>query len=1053
MMKQLLVYALMALLLGGLSAAGWSAAMPAIDIPYLDHITIDGRADDWGARGYRVEIMLPEAGVFRPQADCDPTFRLGWNRDGLLLYLRVRDNVIMEYENIDELWRLDCTEVFMATAPGAQERYQLDFATGADPRFPTVRSRLYDYRLNVKPAPLAVTIAGGKCEGGYAVELLLPWKNLKLAPKPGMTFGLQVATIDADKPGDFFRMLWFPRSDTAWNSSSMYTVCLANAPSDPVQAIVTGDYEPGKSTQLTCVLPAECAGQPITVTDGTHILAEGTAIPDANGRAGLPITVKPLARTEQYGTFVARIGKQPASIIQKCTLHEPLPPEADGIDIPQTIREIQARATTRLQTLPASPLRARHEGMVCYLCELLKDMKVVDGPTWRTYRARYTLLRTILDGLDAGVDVLAQQRGRFEWAFYSRADGSGQPIFIDLPPDYDGRTPLPLVIMLHGNGGNHNFPPRQAGAPRQIQIAVNGRGDPHYFGLGEIDTLEATDFMVAHFPVDPRRVSLVGASTGGWGVLRLASRHPDKFAGVVSCCAYAYGLELGNLSYTPVQEHHGTADWLCPIDDMRVSLGEMKKTAKYLSTYEYPGVGHDVWFPAQQQRPYDFMQAAIIEELPRNVLYTTDQLTRGRCRWVTITRFLDPHDSGTISLTAAHATLRGTTRNIAGLQLAKLPALFPKQRRLTLELDGQTLTLAPIPEQVQLACRDGRWAVVPLETPNVAQYQRGGLMNLFDGEPIVIVAPTGWQENAEEQALIEKCATSADFGWRKMPFGRIPVVAAETFDAKAFAGHLVLVGTPARNRVLAEMLPQLPVRVDGEQVTITGVGQYPLATTAISLTYRNPYASGRRVVWFSHETTDLCPYPPLLYTSYAFAVRADVIVHDRSGETPVLTAAANYGDDWTPPTTTVEKAPRLSPAITCTNDLEREVIGAAVRELHADFGVYYLRTGRMQTSPTLAGGRLSLSALQALIPSRMQTIVRARLTPEQMTDMLARTQGKPSLGWVAMEQPTPIKPYYDVIFLESAFDTIGCDLQYGFPKGSLTYTGLDAHNVLGAVCR
>lgn len=1057
MNRQTLVFELMALLVIGLlvagRAVGASTATPAIDIPYLNNISIDGHADDWGESGYRVDIMVPEQGVFRPRADCDPTFRLGWNQQGLLLYLRVHDNIIIESDNQQELWRLDSTEVYLATAPGSPNMYQLDFATGADPRYPTVHKCFYDNRVDAQVSqPLTATLARGTLDGGYAVEMLFPWKNLALRPKLGMTFGLQVATIDADKPGDSFRMYWFPRGGTAWDTTAMHAVRLARVPSVPVKAIITGEYAPGTSTRLTCTMPAACAGQPVKVIDATHTLVEGTPALDASGYAVAPIPDAPLTRTDRYGAFTAHVGGQPAGVIQKVTLHEPLPPDADGLDFPQVIRDIRARAATRLQTLPASPLRARHEGMVLYLSGLLKDMPVTDGPTWSTFHARYTLLSTILDGLDAGIDVLAQQRGHFEWAYLSRADESGQPIGIDLPPDYDGHTLLPLVVMLHGNGGNHYFPPRQADAPRQIQMAVNGRGDPHYFGLGEVDTLEATDFMLANFPVDPQRVSLSGGSTGGFGVLRMASRYPNKYAGVVSYCAYPYALDLSNLSYTPIQEHHGTADWSCPIDGMRVALDAMKKTAKYLSCYEYPGVGHGVAQPAQRNHPLDFLQQVTMEMLPREILYTTDQLTRGRCHWATVTRFIDPHDSGTIRLTADRATLRGTTRNIAGLHLTQLQALFPKISRLALELDGQTLTLAPIPGEVYLANREQRWVVIPAEIPNAQQYQRGGLMNLFDGEPIVIVAPTGWQDNAEEQALIEKCATSADFGRMKMPFGRIPVVAAETFDAKRFTGHLVLVGSPANNRVLAELLPKLPVKIAGEQVLLDGVGQFSLATTAISLTYRNPYAPGRYVTWFYHETKDIAPYWPVVYTSYAFAVRADVIVHDRTGETPVLVAAANYRYDWASPSIQTDKEPHLSTEITCTNEMEREVIRAAMQELHADFGVYYLRDW-VGKDKILAGGQLSLSALQALIPMGMQNIVRAHLTSTQMLDMLKRTQGKPTLGWVSAEPLTPSKPYYDVVFFESAFDTIGCDLQYGFPPGSLTYTGTDAHNYLRSVCR
>ena len=58
---------------------------PIFEVPRLDGVKIDGRQEDWGARGFRVEIMKDENGRCLPASDFDSGFRLGWDTNGLLV--------------------------------------------------------------------------------------------------------------------------------------------------------------------------------------------------------------------------------------------------------------------------------------------------------------------------------------------------------------------------------------------------------------------------------------------------------------------------------------------------------------------------------------------------------------------------------------------------------------------------------------------------------------------------------------------------------------------------------------------------------------------------------------------------------------------------------------------------------------------------------------------------------------------------------------------------------------------------------------------------------
>src|SRR4029078_629652 len=67
----------------------YGAAIPPFDVPQIADIKIDGKADDWGDKGFKVENICDVAGRCRPPKDFNVNFRLGWNEKGLLVLVDV----------------------------------------------------------------------------------------------------------------------------------------------------------------------------------------------------------------------------------------------------------------------------------------------------------------------------------------------------------------------------------------------------------------------------------------------------------------------------------------------------------------------------------------------------------------------------------------------------------------------------------------------------------------------------------------------------------------------------------------------------------------------------------------------------------------------------------------------------------------------------------------------------------------------------------------------------------------------------------------------------
>src|SRR5437762_10653836 len=86
---------------------------PATDVPRLDGIVIDGRADDWGDRGFICGLITRD-GRIKPASDLDCRFRLGWDDRGLLVSLNVRDEAFVEADNAGDFYTRDSAQIFVS---------------------------------------------------------------------------------------------------------------------------------------------------------------------------------------------------------------------------------------------------------------------------------------------------------------------------------------------------------------------------------------------------------------------------------------------------------------------------------------------------------------------------------------------------------------------------------------------------------------------------------------------------------------------------------------------------------------------------------------------------------------------------------------------------------------------------------------------------------------------------------------------------------------------------------------------------------------------------
>jgi poly(3-hydroxybutyrate) depolymerase len=206
-----------------------------------------------------------------------------------------------------------------------------------------------------------------------------------------------------------------------------------------------------------------------------------------------------------------------------------------------------------------------------------------EGTDFDPTLTRATMLAT---SLKEGQDPLANARGVIALAYRSAFDGKLVPYEIYVPANYSASKKYPLVVLLHGAGGDEkDFIelyqkqwPKFAEERGYLLASVNGRGPTSGYSKesgGEQDMLDVLDMMKSRYSVDASHVFLGGHSMGGAGTWRLGMQYADKFAGLIpiagTSAALVPGLDAAIQKgvRTPVLIVCGVKDALVTVDGCR----------------------------------------------------------------------------------------------------------------------------------------------------------------------------------------------------------------------------------------------------------------------------------------------------------------------------------------------------------------------------------------------------------------------------------------------------------------------------------------------------
>ncbi len=236
------------------------------------------------------------------------------------------------------------------------------------------------------------------------------------------------------------------------------------------------------------------------------------------------------------------------------------------------------------------------------------------------FAAEIQKAKELVASLEKGSDPLYGAVGTHKRHYWFEDAKEIMPYRLDVPKRYDGSRTFPLIIALHGAGGNENTFMEKCNddikkkidelgfivaSPMGYRMSGGFGAEVRYAGdpvklretkLSAKDVMNVLKLVRAEYRIDDNRIYLLGGSMGGGGAWRLASKYPGIWAAVAPICAGATPDEvnLEGMKHIPMWVSHGDADPTVPVEKSRTMVALMKELGMTYEYFEIPGGGHRI---------------------------------------------------------------------------------------------------------------------------------------------------------------------------------------------------------------------------------------------------------------------------------------------------------------------------------------------------------------------------------------------------------------------------------------------------------------------------
>ena len=232
----------------------------------------------------------------------------------------------------------------------------------------------------------------------------------------------------------------------------------------------------------------------------------------------------------------------------------------------------------------------------------------------------------VLRSLERGRDPFARRTGDFKRHYFFADAGEIMPYHLYVPSGYTGRKPLPLIIVLHGRGGDEDLfftlkalPMLAEERGYLIAAPLGYRVDGRYGAgttedtavrrkraLSEADVMNVLDLVRKQYRVDDDRIYLLGHSMGAAGAWHLGQKFPDRWAALACFSGSGAPEAEARMKDIPQFVVHGDADAGVPVSTSRAMVAEMKRLGVVHEYIEVRGGDHGSVVEPNLAAAFDF---------------------------------------------------------------------------------------------------------------------------------------------------------------------------------------------------------------------------------------------------------------------------------------------------------------------------------------------------------------------------------------------------------------------------------------------------------------
>lgn len=517
------------------------------------------------------------------------------------------------------------------------------------------------------------------------------------------------------------------------------------------------------------------------------------------------------------------------------------------------------------------------------LDEAVRRMKVIgNGGDWRS-----------VVGLD---DPASQQL--VVGGYRSKIDGSFQPYSVIVPPGLLAADVRPrrLDLWFHGRGERlsevsflykQQVSPGQYTPPDTFVLHPYGRYSNAFKFAGEIDVLEALEYIQTRLPVDPTRISARGFSMGGAACWQFATHYADRFFAANPGAGFSETPEFlasfqnedargqdpsyqqtlwqlydcppwaMNLTHCPIVAYSGEIDRQKQAADvMDLALADLGIEMVHVIG---PETGHKIHPDSkiEIEKRMSSLARAATAVVPKRVQLATVSLRYHRMHWVDV-RGLKKHwlPASVDAEIKTDKSIRIETNNVRSLRLSFQAGQWPGAAAgaILVSVDGQIL-IGPLVKsdrswRFELVHTDRGWRPRKDDDGNGLE-KSPGLQGPIDDalmDSFVFVLPKKKSADPAVQKWIEAESEHAMLHWRKHFRGDARRIDEDKLtDAIVADSNLIVFGDPRAGGMVGKITAELPITWSNKTIKI-GDHAVDAAGRVAALIYPNPLNPKRYVV-------------------------------------------------------------------------------------------------------------------------------------------------------------------------------------------------------------